>query len=300
MLGRDRSVAEHGTYIAIDWGTTNRRGYVIAADGEIVDGFQDDRGVLALGPDDYARDIAALRARFGSLPVLAAGMVGSTRGWHDVPYVDAPATLTSLAAGVARVAPDVTIIPGVALRHCTRADVMRGEEVQVFGAIAAALAPASALFCQPGTHNKWIVADAGRIIDFATAMTGEIFALLRGHGILAGMLDGDVADGAAFRGGLARGAGARDLAVALFEVRAAVLLGTRAPTDAAAFASGILIGADVGARDDVSGRDVHLLATGALASLYTAAITAQGGRAVTIDSHAAFVAGIHAVREHLS
>lgn len=174
---------------------------------------------------------------------------------------------------------------------------MRGEEVQVLGAIAAGLAPGDALFCQPGTHNKWIATTDGRVTDIATAMTGELFALLRGHGILAGMLDGAVADGAAFRDGLSRGAGAKDLTVALFEVRARVLLGTLAPADAAAFASGVLIGADVGARDDLAGREVQLLAGGALADLYAAAIDQCGGRAVALDSERAFAAGIHRLWE---
>jgi 2-dehydro-3-deoxygalactonokinase len=174
---------------------------------------------------------------------------------------------------------------------------MRGEEVQVLGAVAAGLAPDDALFCQPGTHNKWIATTGGRVSDIATALTGELFALLRGHGILAGMLDGDVADGAAFRDGLSRGAGARDLTVALFEVRARVLLGRLAPDDAAAFASGVLIGADVGARDDLAGRDVQLLAGGTLADLYAVAIAQAGGRPVTLDSERAFAAGIHRLWE---
>lgn len=289
-----------GDYLAVDWGTTNRRVYVIAVDGTVLDTARDGRGVLALGAEDYARDIAALRDRFGALPVYAAGMVGSTRGWREVAYVDAPATIETLASGRATLPDDIVIVPGVALRSGNRADVMRGEEVQVLGAIASGQAPADALFCQPGTHNKWIRASAGAIADFATTMTGELFALVRDHGILAGMLDGEVSDTPAFRDGLSRGAGARDLAAALFEVRAAVLLGRRPGSDAAAFASGILIGADVGARDDVVGRDVHLLASGPLASLYAATIEAAGGRATTLDSHAAFAAGIHAIREQVS
>lgn len=287
-----------GTVIAIDWGSSNRRGYLLAADGTVLDEFADDRGALTLAPDAYPADLAAVRARFGPLPVLAAGMVGSTRGWHEAAYVDAPADLAALAAARLVVADaEAAIVPGVALQTGVRPDVMRGEEVQVLGAIAAGLAPADALFCQPGTHNKWIVTRDGRITDFATAMTGELFALVRSHGVLAGMLDGPVADGDAFRAGLDRGAGATDLPVALFEVRAAVLLGTLPAADAAAFASGILIGADVGARADLSGRAVHLLASGPLAALYAAAIAARGGRPVAVDSHAAFVAGIHRIWE---
>ena len=285
-------------YFAIDWGTTNRRLYAVANDGTVIHRAQDDRGVLAVAARGYPAEIAAIRAAHGELPILAAGMVGSTRGWHDVPYVSAPADLPALAAGAVDAGQGVTIIPGVSRRDDRRADVMRGEEVQVFGAVVAGLAPGDALFCQPGTHDKWIVAEAGAITDFTTAMTGELFALLKAHGILAGMLDGPVADGSAFRDGLARG-GAGDLPAALFEVRASVLLGVRAAADAASFASGILIGADVAARRNLAGRDVHLLGSGSLADLYAVAIAEAGARPVTIDSEAAFVAGIHALREQL-
>ena len=285
--------------IAVDWGTTNRRAFRIEHDGRVTDHVSGGAGVLGLAAADYPAVLAELRDRLGDLPVIAAGMVGSTRGWHEAPYVPAPADLAALAAAALRIdAARATIVPGVALIHGPRADVMRGEEVQVLGAIAAGLAPPAALFCQPGTHNKWVVTGGGRITDIATVMTGELFALLKGHGILAGMLDGAVADGAAVRDGVARGARACDLGAALFEVRSGVLLGRRSADDAAAYASGVLIGSDVGARD-VAGRDVHLLATGALAELYAAAIGMRGGRVVPVDATAAFVAGIHHLRAFL-
>ncbi|PVE60282.1 2-oxo-3-deoxygalactonate kinase [Arthrobacter sp. TPD3018] len=285
--------------IAIDWGTTNRRAYRIEPDGRVGDRVEGGAGVLGLAPGEYSPALADLRGRLGDLPVIAAGMVGSTRGWHEAPYAAAPADLAALAAAALRIEPErATIVPGVALLHGPRADVMRGEEVQVLGAIAAGLAPADALFCQPGTHNKWVATDGGRITDIATVMTGELFALLKSHGILAGMLDGAVADGPAFRDGVARGAGACDLGAALFEVRSGVLLGRRSAEDAAAYASGVLIGNDVGARD-VASRAVHLLATGALAELYAVAIETCDGRVVPVDATAAFVAGIHHLRAML-
>lgn len=288
-------------YIAIDWGTTNRRCYAIAADGTMLDTVRDDRGVLAMKAEDYSAEIAAIRARFGELPVIAAGMVGSTRGWREAAYVPAPANLASLAQAATRIEGlDVAIVPGVSLLTDTRADVMRGEEVQVLGAVAAGLAPADALFAQPGTHNKWVHVKGGRITEFATTMTGELFALVKGHGILAGMLDGPVADGPAFRDGLARGFDACDLTAALFGVRASVLLGRIAGEDAAAYASGLLIGSDVGAVPDMAGQTVHLLSSGLLADLYTIAIQLRGGTVVPLDSHAGFLAGLHAIREHLS
>ncbi len=289
-----------GAVIAVDWGTTNRRAYRVEADGSVSDTVRDGSGMLAMAAEDYVPALATLRERLGDLPVIAAGMIGSTRGWREAPYVPAPADLAALAAAALRIADaDATIVPGVSWSEGARADVMRGEEVQVLGAIAAGLAPADALFCQPGTHNKWIATRGAAIVDVTTVMTGELFALLKAHGILAGMLDGPVADGAPFREGLARGAGACDLGAALFEVRAAVLLERRAPEDAAAYASGILIGSDVGARD-VAGATVHLLAEGTLAALYTVAIETLGGRVEPVDAPAAFIAGIHHLRAHLA
>ena len=40
----------------------------------------------------------------------------------------------------------------------------------------------------PGTHSKWVEVADGKIVDFSTYMTGEIFAALKGHTIL-GTLD---------------------------------------------------------------------------------------------------------------
>ncbi|SFP57010.1 2-dehydro-3-deoxygalactonokinase [Sphingomonas rubra] len=287
------------TYIAVDWGTTNRRAALIGDDGVVLDGFSDDRGVLSLSRNDYPGEFAAIRGRLGNRPIVAAGMIGSNRGWRDVPYVDVPADLDTLARGAWRdEAHAVTILPGVAQRH-PRADVMRGEEVQVVGAVAVGVARAeadgAALFCQPGTHNKWIDVAGDRITGFATTMTGELFALLRRHGTLAGMLDAPVTDGPAFREGLARARSEAGLATALFGVRAGVLLGTVAPADAASFASGLLIGADVAGR--APGGRVHLLGNGPLVDLYAAAIGENGAEVVPLDGTHAFAAGLRLLWE---
>ncbi|MBA15476.1 MAG: 2-oxo-3-deoxygalactonate kinase [Sphingomonas sp.] len=292
-------MSETAAYIAVDWGTTNRRIWAVAASGYVVAAAHDDHGVLAVTPGTWAQEIAEMRDRFGALPVLAAGMVGSDRGWCSVPYVGLPTAIATLASGVVRPAEDVAIIPGVARTAAERPDVMRGEEIQLLGAIAAGVAPGDAIFCQPGTHNKWMTAYGGQIVDFTTAMTGELFALLRGGGVLMGMLDAPVADGPAFRQGLERGIGAVDLIAALFEVRARVLLGALAGEDAASFASGVLIGSDVGARRELPGHSVYLLASGPLAGLYAAAIETVGARPVLIDGEQAFRSGIHALWEKL-
>ena len=279
-------------FLAVDWGTTNRRVYRIE-DGQVARTERDDRGVTAVR--DFAAEAAAIRARFGELPMLLAGMVGSNIGWRAAPYVPAPAGIGELAANLLAIDSRTAIVPGVSALAGGRPDVMRGEEVQLLGAVAAQLVPGDALLAQPGTHCKWAEMADGRIAGFTTAMTGELFGLLKAHGLLAAQLHGDVTANAAFLDGVEE-AKRRDLAASLFGIRAAKMLGTRDDADAAAYASGLLIGSDVAARLATSGHDrIHILAGPELGSLYAAAVEANGRAARIIDSHAAFVAGIIAI-----
>ena len=286
-------------FLAVDWGTTNRRVYAIDADGTVVATERDDRGVLAIAPGEFVAELAGIRARLGDKPVLCAGMVGSVRGWVAVPYLECPADLGALARGLHWVEPGVAIVPGLSIVEggpgdVRRGDVMRGEEVQLLGSVPAGLAPPEALLCQPGTHCKWAWIADGRVARFRTTMTGEMFALLRGHSLLADFLKGEVADGVAFREGVAA-AGDAALLTRLFGVRADALLGLRGHDDAAAYVSGLLIGHDVREQALASGQAVHVLADPALGGLYAAAIELTGGRPVPVDSQAAFVAGITAI-----
>ena len=142
--------------------------------------------------------------------MLIAGMAGSDIGWRNVPYVEAPAALADLAQALEWIDERTAIVPGVCCRDEGRVDVMRGEEVQFLGAVAAGLVPADSLLCQPGTHCKWAELKAGAITRFTTAMTGELFALLSSNGLLARQLTGVVEPGSAFLEGVAEGA-RRDL-----------------------------------------------------------------------------------------
>lgn len=282
-----------GTFLAVDWGTTNRRVFLVDG-GQVVRTERDDRGVTSVS--DFAAEAAGIRERFGDLPMLLAGMVGSNIGWQAAPYVPAPAGIEDIAASLLRIDARTAIVPGVSVTG--PADVMRGEEVQLLGAVAAGLVPGDALLAQPGTHCKWALMEGGRIAGFTTAMTGELFALLRKYGLLSAQLSDEVTLGQAFLDGVEEGR-KRDLAASLFGIRAAKLLGERADSDAASFASGLLIGSDVAARLERAGHDaVHILADRTLGGLYVAAIEAHGRRAVLVDSHAAFVAGIIAIGSH--
>ncbi|MCW3836471.1 2-dehydro-3-deoxygalactonokinase [Sphingomonas canadensis] len=282
-----------GPFLAVDWGTTNRRCFRIEA-GRVTDSASDDRGAAAV--TDFAAEAAGLRARLGDLPMLLAGMVGSSIGWRTAPYAPAPAGIPALAAALTWIDARTVIVPGVA----TARDVMRGEELQLLGAAIAGMAPPDALLCQPGTHSKWARMEAGRIAGFTTAMTGELFALIRSHGLLAAQLGAPAVAGAAFLEGEAEGR-RRDLAASLFGIRASGLLGLRDDADAASHASGLLIGAEVAARLAESRADaVHILTDSPLGGLYAAAIEAQGARAILLDSRTAFISGAAALATEIA
>ena len=121
-------------FLAIDWGTTNRRVYLIE-DGQCLRTERDHRGVRATPQGSYEAELAGIRQRFGDLPVVMAGMVGSSIGWQAAPYVEAPANFARLTAAILRMDERTVIVPGVCQKQ--PADVMRGEEVQVLGAVAA-------------------------------------------------------------------------------------------------------------------------------------------------------------------
>jgi len=281
-------------FIALDWGTTNRRAYRVE-DGRIAATLRSPQGVSTMPADGYPGELAAIRAELGDLPVLMAGMVGSTIGWRVAPYVAVPADIADIAGALTWIDDRTAIVPGLSFAQGNHGDVMRGEEVQLLGAALAGQVPADALLCQPGTHCKWVELTGGRVTAFTTAMTGELFALLKGGGVLAPQLTAPVTASDAFREGVREGA-KRDLAASLFGIRAAHVLALRADTDAASYASGVLIGSDVAARIG-DGRDVHLVADGDLATLYATAIETLGGYALVSGCEAAFIAGITQIRK---
>jgi 2-dehydro-3-deoxygalactonokinase len=221
-------------------------------------------------------------------------MVGSNRGWVEGPYVHCPAGLPELAAHLHWIeAERAAIVPGVAFAADGAADVMRGEEVQLLGAYAEGwVAPDSAL-CHPGTHNKWVRLEDGRIAAFRTVMTGELFNLLKEHSILSDLLAAPAEPGRAFEAGVRHGLGEDDLTAELFSVRARTLLGKAPREEAGAYVSGLLIGADlkIGLRLAPEG-EVITIGRPDLTRLFAAALAAAGRSSRPIDGEAAFLAGI--------
>jgi 2-dehydro-3-deoxygalactonokinase len=226
-------------------------------------------------------------------------MVGSNRGWVEAPYVPCPAAAEDLARGLVRIGDDVAIVPGVSMTD-GRSDVMRGEEVQLIGAIASGQIPKDCLVCHPGTHNKWVRVSNGRIASFRTVMTGELFSMLKARSILSDLLSQRVKPGEAFREGVRRGLSGAGITSELFEVRARYLLGGLDSSDGASMVSGLLIGEDVRVGLKVNqGSKVMVMGRPELTRLYTAALDVAEAKSEPLDGEGAFIAGACNVVEQM-
>jgi 2-dehydro-3-deoxygalactonokinase len=240
------------TLIALDWGTSNLRASLLGTGGAVLDRRSAAVGVMAV-PERRFED--ALRALCGdwlqahAVPLVASGMVGSRQGWVEAPYLDCPAAPAAAAAQLVAVAlsdgATLHIVPGL---RCTgpdgQADVMRGEETQLWGAALAA----GDCCVLPGTHSKWAWIGAGGAVErFQTYMTGELYAVLVQHSILGRLMTPGVPSPQAFADGAALGmAEHAHLSHLLFAARTAGLTGAREAEALPDFLSGLLIGAEIG------------------------------------------------------
>jgi 2-dehydro-3-deoxygalactonokinase len=289
-------------WIAVDWGSTHLRAYAVGPNGICAEAASDD-GMGRLARDAFEpallRLIEAWLAPGRATSVIACGMVGSRQGWHEAPYRRVPcaaldaARLVGVPTRDARLA--VRLVPG--LKQAQPADVMRGEETQIAGALA--LLPGfDGVLCLPGTHAKWVQLHEGQVARFRTFMTGEMFALLSGQSVLRHGMAGDGWDDAAFDAGLAQAqAHPEQIGALLFALRAEGLIAGLGAAAARARLSGLLIGLEL-AGSRAFWRDQPILIVGAdrLAALYSRALAAQGGSPHLLPARDAIIAGLSAAR----
>jgi 2-dehydro-3-deoxygalactonokinase len=283
--------------VAIDWGTSAARAYCLDAEGGVVARREVPLGVRHVRDGRFDAALAKLLddLPIGMAPRIACGMIGSRQGWVEAPYVDCPASLVALADRVVQ-APfaALSIVPGVATRDGAGVpDVMRGEETQLLGAVATDAAPLLAVL--PGTHSKWARVELGRIVDFTTFLTGELYAILMDHSML-GRLSGHEPRrfvGAAFPRGVARGLDEGELAHDLFGARTLSLTGALASEDVGDWLSGLLIGREIraargwAARAGVDASIVHVIGASALVERYALALAGAAMLAQRADDDAA-------------
>jgi len=284
--------------IALDWGTTRARAYLIGPDGALIDRRAADRGIQSVAPGGFPAAFAEiagdLRRAAPAADIVLAGMVGSRNGWVEAPYVACPATPEAIAGAAVRVALgdgiEATILPGLSCDDGAF-DVMRGEETLIVG-----LGLTDGLACLPGTHSKWALVEGGRITRFSSFMTGEVFGLLREQSILARLAEapaeGDAVIGRA--AGLAAATRPGGLLNAAFFARTEVLAGRMPPGAVGAYLSALLVATEIAGARALFGAagPVHLVAEGTVGESYAAALTAAGIAAVVTTPETAFLAGV--------
>lgn len=304
--------------IALDWGTSSLRAFRLTPEGGIDARRAAPKGILAVPPGGFETALMEIAgdwlAEAPNAPLLLSGMVGSRQGWIEVPYALAPADADALLAKAVRHSlrdgRQAIFLPGVTCQRDGVPDVMRGEETQIIGALALA-GLADGQLCAPGTHSKWVTVAGGAIQDFATFMTGEVFALLRDHSLLGrGFLrDGDgrlqiaPADQATegFRRGVERAFADPSLLRSLFSTRSLGLFDRLPALALPDYLSGLLIGAEVAAALPSGGAmSVPVIASADLTERYGLALALRGHHARPISGEAAAAAGLAAFAARLT
>lgn len=294
-----------GRLIAIDWGTSNFRAFLVDRErGEVLDSRRSDAGLRSLTSAEFPHYCAAQVGDWreaGRVPVYLAGMVGSKRGWSEAPQLDLPVDAATLAQHVVP-APGLDnawIVPGVKIVRADHVDVMRGEEIQAFGALAIT-GRHEALCCLPGTHSKWARLENQCLVDFTTAMTGELYHAVRFH-----TLPGEPAresaefDAEAFRQGMEAAKHPAGILHALFEGRSRHLYAGLKDEQVGGFLSGVLIGSEVATQRQLyrEVEQVVLVGSSALNALYRLAMESEGFEVIEIDSDHATLSGLNALAD---
>ncbi len=284
--------------IALDWGTSSLRAFLMAQ-RNVIDSRESRHGIQHLpsqGALGYEQAFSELTgdwlSRWPALPVVASGMVGSAQGWREAPYARCPANIQTLAkhSSPLRTAngTEIWIAPGVLYDEAdTSPEVMRGEEIQIAGALS--LNPAWSIrsyIVLPGTHSKWVFIENGKVVRFSTYMTGELFAVLRQHSILGRLMPpGDVADAAVAADAFTLGLSTAQVDKAaltnqIFGARTLGLTGRVPPAGLASYLSGLLIGHEIVSGlswlGDLASTPLVVIGTRQLCERYKDALSAMG------------------------
>jgi len=267
--------------IGLDWGTTSCRAYLVGADGAVLDRVADGAGILKVENGAFGAALDTMVGRWdAALPVLLSGMIGSRQGWVEAPYARCPAGADGVVKALATVdhgRRTISLVPGLSTENDAMPDVMRGEETQIFGALALS-GQTDGLFLLPGTHSKWAYATGGRIASFRTFMTGEVFGALKDHTILGRLMTaGSDPDG--FARGVREGAAvgsAGALLNRMFATRTYGLMDKLSGAALSDYLSGLLIGAEIAEATRRSKGAVTIIASPALAQRYTDALALLG------------------------
>lgn len=285
--------------IAIDWGTSSLRGALLDPSGQVIEERSDARGILTVPEGGFPAVFESLFGdwmRLEDTRCLISGMAGSKQGWVEAPYCACPAGRVEVGRKIIDIAAipgaRIAIVPGLSDEHAGVPDVMRGEEVQILGAMTITGLD-DGVFVLPGTHNKWATVKKGRVAGFRTYMTGEFYALLSQHSILGRTLDATAPlDEAAFLEGVTRSENGHGLLHNAFGTRTLALFERMPKEELSSYLSGLLIGEELRTQSLQAVGEVVLIGSSTLTQRYTLALRATGVATRTLGAEATW-AGLH-------
>lgn len=286
-------------WAGVDWGTSNLRVWVMAADDKPLHSLGSSAGMGTLQPDQFEATLIALLEPWlqagQTLPVICCGMVGARQGWSDAGYLSTPVDANSRSQAHAVTTHDdrisVAILPGV--KQASPADVMRGEETQIAGLLHQT-PTFNGTVCLPGTHTKWAQLEEACITRFQTCMSGEMFALLSTQSVLRhSMQDTQWSDNAFNQGVSDILAAPESLSSQLFALRAENLINDVPGYELKSRLSGLLLGAELAATK-AYWQDKHVTIVGdnRLAGLYAQALSQVEARVAVADGDSLTLAGL--------
>ena len=298
------------TVIAIDWGSSNFRAYLLDQRYKILDCIKHNEGIKQQQNQDHAAILKRLLQSWQTkidehqVPIIMAGMIGSNLGWYEAPYLACPLPLSSLAQHLYTfISPwdtNAYIVPGVKVDDQQNADVMRAEEILILGAQQLS---DTAIYCLPGTHSKWATLNGNSLATFVTLMTGELYAVLLQHTLLGLDLPKQQYDEEWFNNGVLSAQEQGEVITQLFQVRARRLLKQLPVNVAASYLSGLLIGNEINtmlAHIDNPDKIVTMVATSQqLSESYQQVFTLLNTPVKIVDGESAFLQGIRVIMREL-
>jgi len=285
-------------HIVIDWGTTNFRAWLVnSSDGVVLDEIDEGRGLSSLETHefpDYCQSHLQAWLNEDRPSIYMAGMVGAALGWQAAPQLPLPVSVDQLVEHTVAASgmQDVWIVPGTRVDG-HQPDVMRGEEIQIFGALELA-ERSDAVLCLPGTHSKWAQVSNKSLTHFTTSMTGEMYNILLKHSIIARSAETAIDDQEAFKLGARNACKDGGLLHQLFATRARSLYAGLKPSSVPSYVSGLLIGSEVQAMQALypaSEDKILLVCAKSLAAPYQTVLEDVGYKVQCVDAKEASLSG---------
>jgi 2-dehydro-3-deoxygalactonokinase len=316
-----------GHLIAVDWGLTSFRAYLVAPDGPILRKVSSEDGTQAVAPGRFSQALSAICGswinHYPDASIALVGMVGDKNGWVETSFINCPAGAAEMRRNVVSVSINngrhAFILPGVTVENENIVtDIMRGEDVLALGS-----GVTNGIVCVPGNNAKWIKLVDGKIVSFITYVTGEMYNLLRKHSSLVRLADDNeepsgfkLGLASAWRGenssnnlmpaeaamrslGLASGpmAGSGSILNKIFELRTTIMRGRMSARQVWPYLSGILVGEEMldGCNTFGSPHRVTIIADGPIATLYAKAFEERGVSTAIMGTERCLVDGLRII-----